>query len=95
MLFRLIFLHLLFLPLAISAQNTTPKEYVFFLHNKFLEGHPLDEPHPKYGISAYTAILEKLQSKNTVIIAEKRKPDTDPKMVISPNIYPDMPKTPG
>lgn len=80
MLFRLIFLHLLFLPLAISAQNTAPKEYVFFLHNKFLEGHPLDEPHPKYGISAYTAILEKLQSKNTVIIAEKRKPDTDPKI---------------
>ena len=80
MFLRLIILYLLFLPLAISAQNSTQTKYVFFLHNKFLEEHSLNESHPKYGPAAYTAILEKLQSTNSVILSEKRKPDTDPKM---------------
>ncbi|WP_433900491.1 hypothetical protein [Sphingobacterium puteale] len=76
MFFRLIILYLSFLPFAVNAQN----RYVFFLHNKFLEGHLLNESHPKYGPAAYTAILEKLQSTNSVILSEKRKPGTDPKM---------------
>lgn len=80
MFLRLIFLYLLFLPFATNAQNSTQKKYVFFLHNKFSEGHSLNESHPKYGPAAYTAILEKLQSTNSVILSEKRKPDTDPKM---------------
>lgn len=80
MFLRLIFLYLLFLPFVINAQNSTQKKYIFFLHNKFLEDHPLNESHPKYGPAAYIAILEKLQSKNVVIIAEKRNPGTDPKM---------------
>ncbi|WP_233789094.1 hypothetical protein [Sphingobacterium sp. HMA12] len=50
------------------------------MHNKFLEGHSLNESHPKYGPAAYKAILEKLQSTNSVILSEKRKLDTDPKM---------------
>ncbi len=80
MFLRLIFLYLLFLPFATNAQNSTQKKYVFFLHNKFLEGHSLNESHPKYGPAAYTPILEKLQSTNSVLLSEKRKPDTDPKM---------------
>lgn len=80
MFLRLIFLYLSFLSFATNAQNSTQKKYVFFLHNKFLEGHSLNESHPKYGLAAYTAILEKLQSTNSVILSEKRKPDTDPKM---------------
>lgn len=54
------------------------KQYVFFLHNKFLEDHSLQESHPKYGIAEYEAILRKLKNKNTVVISEKRKPNTDP-----------------
>ncbi|WP_309869133.1 alpha/beta hydrolase [Chryseobacterium camelliae] len=80
MFLRLIFLYLSFLPFATNAQNGTQKKYVFFLHNKFLEGHSLNESHPKYGPAAYKAILEKLQSTNSVILSEKRKLDTDPKM---------------
>ncbi len=80
MFLRLIFLYLSFLPFATNPQNSTQTKYVFFLHNKFLEEHPLNESHPKYGPAAYTAILEKLQSKNSVILSEKRKPGTDPKM---------------
>ncbi|OJZ11049.1 hypothetical protein [Sphingobacterium sp. 40-24] len=80
MFLRLIILYLSFLPFAVNAQNSTQKEYVFFLHNKFLEEHPLNASHPKYGPAAYTAILEKLQSTNSVILSEKRKPGTDPKI---------------
>ena len=80
MFLRLIILYLSFLPFATNAQNSTQKKYIFFLHNKFLEGHSLNESHPKYGPAAYTAILEKLQSTNFVILSEKRKPGTDPKM---------------
>ncbi|WP_286752190.1 MULTISPECIES: hypothetical protein [Sphingobacterium] len=80
MFLRLIILYLSFLPFAVNAQNSTQKKYVFFLHNKFLEVHPLNELHPKYGPAAYTAILEKLQSTNSVILSEKRKPGTDPKI---------------
>lgn len=80
MFFRLIFLYLSFLPFTVNTQNRTQKKYVFFLHNKFLEGHSLNASHPKYGPAAYTAILEKLQSTNFVILSEKREVDTDPKM---------------
>ncbi|MDR0265123.1 MAG: hypothetical protein LBJ04_18050 [Sphingobacterium sp.] len=80
MFLRLILLYLSFLPFATNAQNITQKKYIFFLHNKFLEGHPLNESHPKYGPAAYTAILKKFQSTNSVILSEKRKADTDPKM---------------
>ncbi|MGJ1436139.1 MULTISPECIES: hypothetical protein [Sphingobacterium] len=44
-----------------------------------MEEHPLNAHHPKYGPAAYTAILEKLQSKNSVILSEKRKAGTNPK----------------
>ncbi|MCL1669811.1 alpha/beta hydrolase [Elizabethkingia ursingii] len=53
------------------------KQYIFFLHNKFLEDHTFNEKHPKYGIAEYKAIISKLEDKNTIVISEKRKPDTD------------------
>ncbi|WP_172279335.1 alpha/beta hydrolase [Chryseobacterium sp. LAM-KRS1] len=56
------------------------KQYIFFLHNKFLEGHSLTEKHPQYGIAEYTPILNKLKSKNTVVISEKRADQTDPEV---------------
>lgn len=56
------------------------KQYIFFLHNKFLEGHSLNEKHPQYGIAEYTPILNKLKSKNTVVISEKRADQTDPEV---------------
>ncbi|WP_294205839.1 alpha/beta hydrolase [uncultured Chryseobacterium sp.] len=43
-----------------------------------MEEHRLDELHPKYGLAAYLAIVHKLQEKNTLILSEKRKPDTNP-----------------
>lgn len=55
-------------------------QYVFFLHNKFLEDHSFTEKHPQYGIAEYGPIINKLRKKNTVVISEKRQPNTDPKV---------------
>nr|WP_315035334.1 alpha/beta hydrolase [uncultured Chryseobacterium sp.] len=63
------------------AQKSAEKQYVFFLHNKFLEEHSLEEKHPQYGIAEYEKILEQLKGKNRVLISEKRKPN------ISPDVY--------
>lgn len=54
------------------------KQYVFFLHNKFLEDHPAEEAHPKYGIVEYEKMLHQLKDSSNVILFEKRKPNTDP-----------------
>lgn len=54
------------------------KQYIFFLHNKFLEEHPSDEAHPKYGIVEYEKVLHQLKDSGNVILFEKRKPNTDP-----------------
>ncbi|WBS74107.1 alpha/beta hydrolase [Elizabethkingia meningoseptica] len=68
---------LLFVSVSVSAQDYSPKNYVFFLHNKFLEDHDINDIHPKYGSAAYEAILQKLQNENTILISEKRLPNTD------------------
>lgn len=67
----------LFFSLRIYAQ--IEKQYIFFLHNKFLEEHALNEKHSRYGIAEYQQIINKLKDKNTIIISEKRKSNTDPK----------------
>ncbi|MDN3692708.1 alpha/beta hydrolase [Chryseobacterium tructae] len=66
--------------IAVCGQKSElkQKEYVFFLHNKFLEDHPADEAHPKYGIVEYEKVLHQLKDSSNVILFEKRKPNTDP-----------------
>ncbi|RXM50404.1 MULTISPECIES: alpha/beta hydrolase [unclassified Chryseobacterium] len=54
------------------------KQYVFFLHNKFLEDHSVDEVHPKYGIVEYEKVLHQLKDSSNIILFEKRKRNTDP-----------------
>lgn len=54
------------------------KQYIFFLHNKFLEGHSGDEAHPKYGIVEYEKMLHELKDSSNIVLFEKRKPNTDP-----------------
>lgn len=54
------------------------KQYIFFLHNKFLEGHSGDEVHPKYGIVEYEKMLHELKDSSNIVLFEKRKPNTDP-----------------
>ncbi|WP_431610094.1 alpha/beta hydrolase [Chryseobacterium sp. 'Rf worker isolate 10'] len=66
-----------FFPIIMLCQKSQ-QQYIFFLHNKFLEDHSFEEKHPKYGVAEYETILNKLINQNTIVISEKRKPNTDP-----------------
>ncbi len=64
---------LFFLYLASMAQSNEHNDYyIFFLHNRFLETHDLDEAHPEYGRVEYKEILETFRSKDFHVITEKR-----------------------
>ncbi len=67
-----------FFSIVLFGQKSLQKQYVFFLHNKFLEDHSFEEKHPQYGVAEYETILNKLRDQNTVVISEKRKAGTDP-----------------
>lgn len=69
-----------FLFLLSNFLTAQQQQYIFFLHNKFLEGNSLTEKHPKYGVAEYKPILFKLKDKNTVVISEKRADHTDPEI---------------
>ncbi len=47
-------------------------QYVFFLHNRFLETHKLDEIHPEYGRVEYKEILAEFEKNGLNVISEKR-----------------------
>ncbi|MFS4473301.1 alpha/beta hydrolase [Chryseobacterium sp. T20] len=77
--FRNVFIVILsFFSIILFGQKSQQKQYIFFLHNKFLEDHSFEEKHPKYGVAEYETILNKLRGQNTIVISEKRKADTDP-----------------
>ena len=63
-----------------SAKNKSPLEdnYIFFLHNKFLELNPDGTFAPEYGVKAeYHDALESFRKDKFIVISEKRKPKTD------------------
>lgn len=54
------------------------KNYVFFLHNKFVENNPSGTIAPEYNTKAeYNEILASFRKDGFVVISEKRKPKTD------------------
>nr|WP_199158004.1 hypothetical protein [Pedobacter sp. ASV2] len=55
-----------------SAQN-----YIFFLHNKFAEDHPLSDAHPEYGKTEYLEVLNEFKANGFQVISEKRAINTD------------------
>ncbi|MFZ4929214.1 alpha/beta hydrolase [Chryseobacterium sp. Mn2064] len=69
---------MLFFSAIVFGQKSQDKQYVFFLHNKFLEDHSFTDKHPKYGVAEYESILRQLKSENSVVISEKRKANTEP-----------------
>lgn len=77
--FRNVFIVILsFFSIILFGQKSQQKQYIFFLHNKFLEDHSFEEKHPQYGVAEYETILNKLRDQNIIVISEKRKAGTDP-----------------
>lgn len=57
--------------LYVHAQEDNER-FVFFLHNRFLEEHKLEELHPEYGRTEYLEIISEFQKNGLRVISEKR-----------------------
>lgn len=53
------------------------RDYIFFLHNRFVELNDLSVSHPEYGRAEYLEILEVFRKNSFIVISEKRPADTD------------------
>lgn len=69
---RCFFTLFLFLFLGGSKQKQENR-YLFFLHNRFLEEHGLNEEHPQYGRTEYKEIVSEFERNGFVVISEIRK----------------------
>ena len=56
----------------VACENTNDDPIVFFLHNRFLEEHELNELHPEFGRTEYKEILSELKKGGLTVISEKR-----------------------
>ena len=67
----------LLLLLCIYSALSSGQNYVFFLHNKFLEEYGLQDSHPEYGKCEYAAILQRFRSEGLIVISELRPKNAD------------------
>ena len=65
------------LSLTSSAQQAAGPKYLFFLHNRFIEGHGPLEEHPSYGRAEYQEILSRFRKDGFIVLSEKRPENTD------------------
>ncbi len=61
------------LNIVCSCQPKKAEKYIFFLHNRFMEEHQIDELHPSYGKMEYFEILEQFKKAGFKVISEQRK----------------------
>ena len=59
--------------------KTNERNYIFFLHNKFIEENDLEAKHPDYGKAEYYEIINAFQKDNFIVLSKKRKKGTDVK----------------
>lgn len=62
-----------------KKQNSkTEKDYIFFLHNKFLEENPDGTFSDEYNVKVdYKGVLQSFQNDGFVVFSEKRNPNTN------------------
>lgn len=71
--FKLNFLFIVLFCSTINACEPSNEErYIFFLHNRFLEGQDLDDLYPEYGQTEYRGILKEFEESGFKVISEKR-----------------------
>ena len=66
-----IFLGILLYCSVVSCQQNNDK-YIFFLHNRFLEEHRLEDEHPEYGRTEYLEIINEFKANGFKVISEQR-----------------------
>ncbi len=63
---------ILFYSTLFAYRNKNNDRFIFFLHNRFLEEHQLDDFHPEFGRTEYNEIIAKFKKKGFKVISEKR-----------------------
>jgi hypothetical protein len=60
-----------------EVKKKTDENYIFFLHNKYIEEYGVDAPHPEYGKAEYTTIIDRFKKDGFTVISEVRPSRTD------------------
>ena len=71
------FFGLIFCLLFVSCYAQSGKNYLFFLHLRFLETHSLEDVHPTYGKAEYMEIIQAFEKEGLIVISEKRQGDVN------------------
>ncbi|MGB3800838.1 MAG: alpha/beta hydrolase, partial [Lewinella sp.] len=70
-------LQLLCIALPLSCQQQQPDmHHLIFLHNRWLEDHPLEEPHPEHGRAQLREIVAAFRAEGFQVLTEKRPAGT-------------------
>lgn len=56
-----------------SCGSSDDDRFVFFLHNRFLEEHELNDLHPEFGRTEYNEIIAEFEKSGLKVISEKRE----------------------
>jgi hypothetical protein len=60
-----------------AKKETEEPNYIFFLHNRFVEENNLEAKHPEYGKAEYVEIINAFKKDGFIVLSEKRKKGTD------------------
>jgi len=66
------FILIFFCSIIIACGTKKDERYIFFLHNRFLEEHKLNEQHPEFGRTEYNEIIAEFEKSGFRVISEKR-----------------------
>ncbi|MDN3491828.1 alpha/beta hydrolase [Winogradskyella bathintestinalis] len=67
----------MFSSLLFACDSHKDQRYIFFLHNRFIETHALDELHPQYGKTEYLEIICAFENYGFNVFSEIRKGNVD------------------
>lgn len=56
----------------LTCKNENSDRFIFFLHNRFLEEHELNDSHPEFGRTHYLEIIAEFEKNGLKVISEKR-----------------------
>lgn len=69
---NILLIGVLFCSTLYALGQSSNDRFIFFLHNRFLEEHNLDEFHPEFGRTEYREILGEFKKNGFKVISEKR-----------------------
>jgi len=68
----ILFIGIIICLILFDIPNKENDKFIFFLHNRFLETHNLNESHPEFGRTEYEEIISEFKKSGFNVISEKR-----------------------